>query len=451
MEHRTMTGPLLSGPFFTPRPSTATNGGPDPKLAARIRDEVVSRLDPQLDLTNPRLVRRTIEGLFAKILVETGAPISRVERLTLFEEVLAEITGLGPIEPLLRDDSVTEIMINGPGSVYVERRGKIEETPVRFQSEEHLLRIIERIVAPIGRRVDEASPMVDARLADGSRVNVTIPPISLVGPVVTIRKFARTPYTDDNLRELGTLTDELIAFCQACVKARLNLIISGGTGTGKTTLLNVLSGYIPESERIITIEDAAELQLRQKHVVTLESRPPNVEGKGRITVRDLVINALRMRPDRIIVGEVRGGEALDMLQAMNTGHDGSMSTLHANAARDGLRRLETMVLMSGMDLPLRAIREQIAHAIECIIHLERMADGSRRVVQVAEVHGMEGDVILMQDIFLFERTGLVNGRIQGRLKPTGIRPAFAEKLRRANVELAASLFGLTLDSLLPKR
>jgi len=341
----------------------------------------------------------------------------------------------------LQDSTVTEVMVNGPQNIYVERRGKIEKTSLFFDSDEHLLHIIERIVAPLGRRVDESSPMVDARLPDGSRVNVTIPPISLVGPVLTVRKFSKVPYTAEDLRTFGTVTAEFITFAQACVEARLNIIISGGTGSGKTTLLNVLSAFIPSNERIITIEDAAELQLKQEHVVTLEARPANIEGKGRITIRDLLINALRMRPDRIVVGEVRGGEALDMLQAMNTGHDGSLSTLHANSARDALRRLETMVLMAGMDLPLRAIREQAASALDCIIQLERLRDGTRRVVQVSEVQGMEGDVIVMQDVLKFEQTGIKDGRILGRLQPTGIRPKFTEKLDRAGIHLPPQLFG----------
>ena len=426
--------------------ATSIQDKDDTKFKSRIRDKLLARLDPQLDISNTQLVRQTIEEMFPKVLAEENAVISRAERARLFEQVMAEILGYGPIEPLLRDDTITEIMVNGPKAIYIERQGKIEKTGLTFESDEHLLRIIERIVAPLGRRVDEASPMVDARLPDGSRVNVTIPPISLVGPVLTVRKFSRIPYTDEDLKTFGTITSEFIQFAQACVAARLNIIISGGTGSGKTTLLNVLSGYIPANERIVTIEDAAELQLKQEHVVTLESRPPNIEGRGQITIRDLVINTLRMRPDRIVVGEVRGGEALDMLQAMNTGHDGSLSTLHANTARDALRRLETMVLMSGMDLPLRAVREQISSALDCIIHLERMRDGTRRVVQVAEVQGMEGDVIVMQDIFRFQQTAIKDGRILGRLQPTGIRPKFAEKIEQSNIHLPAQIFGVTLNA-----
>lgn len=428
--------------FSTNAALVGNNGREDLKLVARLRDKVLARLDPLLDITNPRLVRENIEAMFPQVLSEENAAITRAERVRLFEQVVAEILGYGPIEPLLRDDTITEIMVNGPHAIYIERNGKIEKTLLAFENEEHLMRIIERIVTPLGRRVDEASPMVDARLPDGSRVNVTIPPISLVGPVLTIRKFSRIPYTAEDLITFGTITPEFVEFARACVQARLNIIISGGTGTGKTTLLNVLSGFIPANERIITIEDAAELQLKQEHVVTLESRPPNIEGRGEITIRDLVINALRMRPDRIVVGETRGGEALDMLQAMNTGHDGSLSTLHANSARDALRRLETMVLMSGMDLPLRAVREQIASAIDCIIHLDRFSDGSRKVVQVAEVQGMEGDVVVMQDIFRFQQAGFKDGRILGRLEPTGIRPKFYEKIERAGIRLPSNIFGL---------
>ena len=420
-------------------------GADDVSLAARVRDKVLAGLDPRMDASDASAVRQAIEALFPQVVAEENAALSRAERISLFEKVMAEILGLGPIEPLLRDDTVTEVMVNGPNDVYIERRGKIERTNLRFENDEHVLRIIERIVAPIGRRVDEASPMVDARLPDGSRVNVTIAPISLVGPVITIRKFSRIPFTAEDLVGFGSLTPELTQLLQAAVEARLNMIISGGTGAGKTTLLNVLSAWIPARERIITIEDAAELQLKQPHVVTLESRPPNIEGKGQITIRDLVINSLRMRPDRIIVGEARAGEALDMLQAMNTGHDGSLTTIHANSARDSLRRTEPMVLMAGMDLPLRAIREQVASAIHAVIHLERFADGSRKVVQVAEVQGMEGDVIIMQDIFRFEQTGYKEGQVLGQIQPTGIRPKFMDKIERAGIRLPPSIFGATLN------
>jgi pilus assembly protein CpaF len=332
-------------------------------------------------------------------------------------------------------------MVNGPKQIYVERRGRLELTDVKFNDDEHVMRVIDRIVSPLGRRIDESSPTVDARLPDGSRINAVIPPISLVGPVLTIRKFSKDPLTVEDLVRFGTFTPEMVTFIKACVEARLNIVVAGGTGSGKTTTLNVLSSFIPEDERIITIENAAELQLRQEHVVTLESRPANIEGKGEITIRDLVINSLRMRPERIVVGECRGGEALDMLQAMNTGHDGSMTTAHANTPRDTLSRLETMCLMAGVDLPVRAIREQIAAAVDVIVQQARLKDGSRRIVAVTEVQGMEGDVIVMQDIFVFEQTGIENGKIIGRMKPTGIRPKFIEKFEVANIYLPPNVFG----------
>ncbi len=413
---------------------------------ARIRERVQEKLISEMDLSRREIdeaeVRKRVEQYLDEILAEEQLFISRIERERLLDQVLNEILGYGPIQPLLEDDTVTEIMVNGPKKIYVERGGKIHKTDITFQDDDHLMKIIDRILAPLGRRVDESTPYVDARLPDGSRVNVIIPPLSLIGPVVTIRKFARIPFTAEKLVEMGSITPEVVEFLKACVKARLNIIVSGGTGSGKTTLLNVLSAFIPEDERIITIENAAELQLKQEHVVTLETRPPNIEGKGEVTMRDLVINSLRMRPDRIIVGEVRGGEALDMLQAMNTGHDGSLSTLHANSPRDALARLETMVLMAGMELPLRAIRQQIASAIDLIIHTERMRDGTRKVVQVTEVQGMEGDIIVLQDIFVFERLGWENGRIVGRLRPTGIRPKFMERLEAAGIYLPPEIFGL---------
>ncbi|HUT16448.1 MAG TPA: CpaF family protein [Anaerolineae bacterium] len=414
-------------------------------VAARIRDTLLSRLDPQLDISDTNLVRQTLAEMFPRVLEEENLVLSRTERATIFDQVMAETLGYGPIQPLLRDNTVTEIMVNGPKAIYVERNGKIERTQLTFENNQHLLRIIQRIIAPLGRRVDESSPMVDARLPDGSRVNATISPVSLVGPVLTIRKFSKIPYTDEDLVRFGTVTPQFNEFARACVKARLNILVSGGTGSGKTTLLNVLSAYLPPDERIITIEDAAELQLKQEHVVTLEARPANIEGKGQISIRDLLVNSLRMRPDRIVIGEVRSGEALDMLQAMNTGHDGSLSTLHANTARDALRRLETMVLMAGMELPLRAIREQIASALDMIVHVGRYRDGSRRVMQVSEVQGMEGEVVVMQDIFRFVQTGMEDERILGSLQPTGIRPKFVEKIEQANIHLPASMFGVTLS------
>ncbi len=407
----------------------------------RVQNRLINELDPKLDLSNQVEVRRQIEELFGKIADEEGLALTRAERVRMLEQITDEILGLGPMEPLLRDETITEVMVNGPQQVYIEREGKLELTNVTFQNDEHVMKIIQRIIAPIGRRVDESSPMVDARLADGSRVNAIIPPLSLVGPVITIRKFSATPFTVEDLVRFGTATPEMFEFLEACVRARLNIFVSGGTGSGKTTMLNILSSFIPDDERIVTIEDAAELQLRQEHVITLEARPSNIEGKGAIPIRELVRNALRMRPDRIVVGECRSGEALDMLQAMNTGHDGSMSTGHANAPRDMLARLETMVLMAGMDLPLRAIREQIASAVDLIVHQNRLKDGSRKIVNITEVQGMEGDVIVMQDIFVFEQTGLVEGKIQGKLRPTGIRPKFVEKFEAAGIHLPPNVFG----------
>lgn len=395
-----------------------------------------------MDVSRTAEVRDTIREMYESILQEESIILGRRERDTLFEQIVAEILGLGPLQPLLAEESVSEIMVNGPKKVFVERNGKLQRTNITFESNEHLMRIIERIVAPLGRRIDESSPTVDARLEDGSRVNAVIPPISLQGPILTIRKFFTDPLTVEDLIRFGTVNEELMEFLKACVVAATNVIISGGTGTGKTTFLNILSNYIPKDERIITIENAAELQIRAEHVVTLESRPPNVEGRGEISIRDLVINSLRMRPDRIVVGECRGPEALDMLQAMNTGHEGSMTTLHANNTRDALSRLETMVLMAGMELPHRAIREQVASAIDLIVQLARFRDGSRRVVSITEVQGMEGDVITTADVFKFEQSGFENGRVIGRLRPTGIRPKFMNRIEEAGIHLPPSIFGV---------
>ena len=411
-------------------------------LKNRVQNKLLSTLDTSMDVTKIAEVRRTIQELFEQILNEENIVLSRNERSRMFEQIAAEILGFGPLQALLEDDSVTEVMVNGAKNIYIERRGKISRAPISFENNEHVMRIIERIVAPLGRRVDESSPFVDARLPDGSRVNAIIPPLSLVGPVITIRKFARNPITVEQLIQFGTLTPEAIQLLDACVKARLNIIISGGTGSGKTTLLNVLSSFIPGDERIVTVENAAELQLRQDHVVTLESRPANIEGRGEITIRQLVTNTLRMRPDRIIVGEVRDDAALDMLQAMNTGHDGSMTTAHSNSPRDTLARLETMVMMAGMDLPIRAIREQVASAIDVIVHQERMRDGTRKVVNITEIAGMEGDVVTMTDIYVFEQTGIENGKIIGRLRPTGLRPRFYEKIEAAGIHLPPALWGM---------
>ena len=426
----------------TNAPITSPQAGSYFDLKTRVQNKLLSELDPSMDITRTDEVKRTIQELFEQILSEENIVLSRPERARLFEQIAAEILGLGPLQPLLEDDTITEIMVNGAKNIYIERKGKLHRVPVTFENNEHVLRIIDRIVAPLGRRIDESSPYVDARLQDGSRVNAVIPPISLVGPVLTIRKFSKNPITVEQLVQFGSISMEALQFLKACVEARLNIIISGGTGSGKTTLLNVMSGFIPDDERIITIENAAELQLRQEHVVTLESRPPNIEGRGEITIRDLVINSLRMRPERIIVGECRGGETLDMLQAMNTGHDGSMTTAHANTPRDALSRVETMCLMAGMDLPVRAIREQVASAIDVIVQQERMRDGTRKVVTVAEVSGMEGDVITMTDIFSFEQTGVESGKIIGRLRPTGLRPKFMDQIEAAGINLPPSIFGI---------
>jgi pilus assembly protein CpaF len=411
-------------------------------LKTRVQNKLIGGLDPSTDPSKVQEVRKTIQELFEQILAEENIVLSRPERARMYEQIAAEILGLGPLQILLEDETITEVMVNGAKNIYVERAGKIIRAPISFESNDHVMRIIERIVAPLGRRIDESSPYVDARLMDGSRVNAVIQPISLVGPVLTIRKFAKKPITVDQLIQFGTITQEAVDFLKACVSARINVVVSGGTGSGKTTLLNVLSSFIPGDERILTIENAAELQLRQEHVVTLESRPANIEGKGEITIRDLVVNALRMRPDRIVVGECRGEEALDMLQAMNTGHDGSMTTAHSNSPRDTLSRLETMTLMAGMDLPVRAIREQISAAVDLVVHQERMRDGSRKVTFITEVSGMEGDVITTTDLFVFEQMGVENGKIVGRLRPTGLRPKFMDKLEQAGIHLPATIFGI---------
>jgi len=411
-------------------------------LKARVQNRLLSELDPGMDLTRHAEVRTTIQELFEQVLAEENIVLTRPERQRLFEQISAEILGFGPLQPLLEDDSITEIMVNGSKNIYIERAGKITRLPITFESDEHVMRIIDRIVAPMGRRIDESSPYVDARLPDGSRVNAVIPPISLVGPVLTIRKFFKNPMTLEQLIQFGSITPDALQFLKACVESRLNIIISGGTGSGKTTFLNILSQFIPDDERIVTIENAAELQLRQEHVVTLESRPANIEGRGEVTIRQLVINALRMRPDRIIVGEIRDEAAVDMLQAMNTGHDGSMTTAHSNSPRDTLARVETMTMMAGMDLPVRAIREQVSSAIDLVVHQERMRDGTRKVVNITEVSGMEGDVITMTDVFLFEQSGYENGKVIGRLRPTGLRPKFIDKIESSGIHLPASIFGI---------
>lgn len=384
-------------------------------------------------------VEELISSYCQRVLDDNPMNVPRGERARIVADICDEILGLGPIEPLLKDETITEVMINGPKKIFVERKGKLQLTNVQFHDDAHLMTIIERIVSPLGRRIDEASPLVDARLSDGSRVNAIVPPLSLIGPCVTIRKFTKNPLSIDNLVGFGSLSEEMAEFLQACVKARLNIMVSGGTGSGKTTTLNVLSSFIPDDERIVTIEDAAELRLQQQHVVTLESRPANLEGKGAITIRDLVRNALRMRPDRIIVGEVRSGEALDMLQAMNTGHDGSLTTGHANSPRDILSRLETMVMMAGMDLPVRAIREQIASALDLIIQQSRIQDGSRKITYITEVQKMEGDTIVLQDLFTYVQTGInESGKSVGYYEASGLQPMFLNKFKMNNVELPKS-------------
>jgi pilus assembly protein CpaF len=393
--------------------------------------------------SEPNYFLNRVAAIVGDVVEEMGRIVSEREKSRLVRLAQAEILGYGPLEEFLSDDTVTEIMVNGPTQIWVEREGKLTESGARFQDDEHVRRIITRIIAPLGRRCDDSSPMVDARLPDGSRVNAIIPPLCLNGPSLTIRKFSRTPLQAADLVARGSMTPELMEFLRACVVSAINCVVSGGTGTGKTTMLNVLSSFIPENERIITIENAAELRLQQRHVVTLESRPANLEGKGEISIRDLVINALRMRPNRIVVGECRGGEALDMLQAMNTGHDGSMTTVHANTPRDALHRMETMSLMAGIDLPQRAIREQISSAIQMIVQVERFQDGSRRISRVCEITGMEGDVITMSDIFVFKHQGMVNGKVMGSIGPTGIRPRFIERIQQHNVNLSPQIFGFS--------
>jgi pilus assembly protein CpaF len=411
-------------------------------LKTRIHRELIERLDlTKLSALPQDQVQQQIRRIVEDMLAQEDTPLSRQEREQLVLEVQHETFGLGPIEPLMQDPTVSDILVNGPKDVYVERRGKLERTRVVFRDDAHLLQVIDRIVSAVGRRVDESSPMVDARLPDGSRVNAIIPPLALDGSVLSIRRFAVDPFQMHDLIEMGTLTPALAEVLRAAVQARLNVLISGGTGAGKTTMLNVISNAIPNSERIVTIEDSAELQLQQEHVVRLETRPPNIEGKGAVTQRDLVRNSLRMRPDRIVVGEVRGPEVLDMLQAMNTGHDGSLSTVHANSTRDALARLETMILLSGVSLPVRAMREYIASALNMCLHLSRLSDGTRKVVRVTEIAGMEEDVVTTQDIFVFEQEGIdKDGRVIGYHRATGVRPKFAERLARAGLPLPASMF-----------
>lgn len=411
-------------------------------LKSTVQNKLLAELDPSMDITRKDEVRRQIAELFNNILAEENLLLAKTERERLFETIVADILGFGPIEALLQDDTITEIMVNGPKNIFVERSGNLTLAGVTFENDDHVLRIIDRIVSPLGRRVDESQPFCDARLPDGSRVNIVIRPISLVGPTITIRLFSKTPFGVQDLINFGSMTPDIARFLQACVIAHLNMVVSGGTGSGKTTLLNVLSSFIPNGERIVTIENAAELQLQQEHVVSLESRPPNIEGKGEVSIQDLVVNSLRMRPDRIVVGECRSGEALDMLQAMNTGHDGSLTTLHANSPRDAIARLEVMCLMAGMDLPVRAIREQVASAVDCIVQQQRLRDGSRKIIYITEIQGMEGEMITMSDIFEFEQTGYEKNKIVGRIRPTGLRPRFIDRIEDAGINLPANVFGV---------
>jgi pilus assembly protein CpaF len=409
------------------------------EMKARLHKAIITRLDlTKLNTLAPDRVKAEVSRLAEGLLQAESVPLSSAEKDRLVSEVHHELFGLGPLEPLLADPTISDILVNSYANVYVERRGKLEKTAITFKDDEHLRRVIERIVSTVGRRIDEAQPMVDARLTDGSRVNAIIPPLAIDGPVLSIRRFGADPLKIHMLIENGALTREIAILFEMCVKARLNIIISGGTGAGKTTLLNALSAYIPHDERIVTIEDSAELQLQQPHVVRLETRPSNIEGKGEITQRDLVKNALRMRPDRIVVGEVRSSEAIDMLQAMNTGHDGSLTTIHANSTRDSLSRLETMIQMTGMRLSDRAMRQQIASAVNLVIQVARLTDGTRRVTSISEITGMEGEMITMQEIFMFERTGVdAMGKVIGRFRSTGIRPRFAERLKQYGMQLPA--------------
>jgi len=436
------SAPLKSKSKVRKAPSAPARGNQFKDLKERIQEKLLIELDPSMDAKkNSDEVRRTIQDLFDQILAQENIILSRAERGKLHDQIVADILGFGPIEVLLADEDVSEIMVNGPDKVFVERKGRLALSKVTFENNEHVLKVIDRIVSPLGRRVDESSPLVDARLPDGSRVNAIIPPLALNGPTLTIRKFEKDPLTIKDLIRFGSMSEQTAEFLKACVMARANIVVSGGTGSGKTTLLNVLSAFIPEDERIITVENAAEIQLQQEHVITLESRPANIEGKGEVAIQDLVINTLRMRPDRIVIGECRGGETLDMLQAMNTGHDGSLTTAHANSPRDMLSRLETMCLMAGMDLPARAIREQIASAVDMIVQQTRLRDGSRRVTYCTEVQGMEGDVVVLADIFTFEQQGIENGKIIGRLKATGVRPKFYERIENAGIVLPPNIFG----------
>lgn len=424
-------------------PSVQGKEDPLNQLKANLQNRVIEDLDIDFselsDMTDA--IKKDIKRLIDEHVEQEAINLTLAQKMSIKEELMDEITGFGPITSLLNDSSVSEVMVNGPKQVYVEKNGKLQLSEAKFKDNNHVIHVIKKIVNPIGRRIDESSPMVDARLPDGSRVNAIIPPLAIDGPSITIRKFAEDPFQIDDLVRFGTLTQQMAELLHACIVGRLNIIVSGGTGSGKTTTLNVLSSFIPDEERIVTIEDAAELQLSQSHVVRLETRPVNVEGKGEVTIRDLVKNSLRMRPDRIIVGEVRSGEALDMLQAMNTGHDGSLTTGHANSPRDMLARLETMVLMSGMNLPVKAIRDQVSSAIDLIVQQTRLQDGSRKITHITEVHGMEGDVIVLQDVFVYKQRGLDSkGKVEGRFEFTGVRPKFVETLRERGINIPSEIF-----------
>jgi len=412
------------------------------EMKARLHRALINRMDlAKLATLGPEQANAEVSRLAESVLAQEGLPLSSSERERLVNDVQHELFGLGPLEPLLADPTISDILVDSHSTIYIERRGKLESTNIAFKDDEHLMRVIERIVSSVGRRIDESSPMVDARLKDGSRVNAIIPPLAIDGPILSIRRFGSEPLRMNKLIEHKALTKDIADMLQMCVNARLNVLISGGTGAGKTTLLNALSAYIPETERIVTIEDSAELQLQQPHVVRLETRPPNIEGRGEVGQRDLVKNALRMRPDRIVIGEVRGGEAIDMLQAMNTGHDGSLTTIHANTPRDALARVETMIQMTGMRLSDRAMRQQIASALDLVLQVARMSDGSRRVTSISEITGMEGDIITMQEIFMYERTGVdQHGQVLGRFRPTGIRPRFADRLKACGMQLPRVFF-----------
>jgi pilus assembly protein CpaF len=434
----------VQGPSAAAQPVAGRRDPVLDELRQKVHHHLIEELGPVLydkRLTEDELRRRVQEQLQAALAKER-APLSAADKAQLIQDVSDDILGYGPIDRFLKDAEITEVMVNGPDRVYVEKRGRLELTPITFVDEGHLRRIIDKIVGLVGRRIDESTPLVDARLLDGSRVNAVIHPLAIGGPFLTIRKFAADPFTVDDLIGFGSMSPQVAKFLQGCVVGRLNVLISGGTGTGKTTMLNVLSSFIPSHERIVTVEDAKELQLHQDHVLCLEARPPNIEGRGEITIRDLVRNTLRMRPDRIVVGECRGGEALDMLQAMNTGHDGSLTTIHSNSPRDSLARLETLTLMAGFELPVRAIREQMASALDLIVHITRLRDGTRRITHVSEVQGMEGDVITLQDLFLFDFGMGVDsdGRFKGHLKSTGIRPKFGERLADLGIRFGGDLF-----------